>query len=329
MKILITGMTGFVGASLTKSLFHSEHEIIGIVRDKLDLPDELINKYKIVRADISKSVPDIDCDVVIHCAATVSEKVLSFFLNKTNVDGTRNVLNAVPKSAKFIYISSGSVYNLTEKTHFEDDSINQALLTPYGRSKFFAEEMLKKEFPDRDITIVRPRAVYGRGDKVILPRLLKVYKNGRFRVPGDLNQKSSMTNIHFLCEALKLIAEKEQKGINIYNVVDPHEYNLRENIVGLFEKLFDREIEIKALNEYFVRIFAGMRTVLIPGNQFTQTSIDYLTRDHVLSTDKLFKDFPQLQAVNYIDYIPTYVEWINNVGIQNIINGNKRLIWLT
>ena len=238
-------------------------------------------------------------------------------------------MNAIPKTAKFIFISSGSVYNLTEKLHHEDDPINQALLTPYGRSKYFAEEMLQRDFPDRDITIIRPRAVYGRGDKVILPRLLKVYKDGRFRVPGDLKQKASMTNIHFLCEALQLIAEKEMKGINIYNVVDPYEYDLRENIVGLFQMLFNRDIEIKSLNELFVRIFAGMRTVLIPGNQFTQTAIDYLTRDHVLSTEKLFRDFPSLKPVNYTEYIPTYVEWINNVGIQNIINGNKRLIWLT
>jgi len=328
MKILITGMNGFVGSAITKRLFHSDHELIGLVRDKDSLPDEVLEKYKIVVSDISKKVPKIDCDLVIHTAATVSDKVLAVIMNKTNVEGTRRVLEATG-NAPFIYISSASVYNLTEKTHVEDEEILPKLLTSYGRSKYLSEQIIQNEFPSRDALILRPRNLYGIGDRVLLPRLLKLYKDGGLKVPGDLNQKASMTNIEFFAECIEAFIEKGIEGQNIINIADYHEYNLGKTLTSLLSTLFNRKIEIKAINENFIRVVAGIRQILVPGNLFTQTSIDYLTRDHVISTDKLQRTLPELRSPNYIDYIPEYVQWINNIGVNTIAQQkDPRIVWM-
>lgn len=329
-------MTGYVGAAITRALFHTDHELIGLVRQKDDLPEEVLDKYKIVKADISRSVPKIECDLVIHCAAWVSEKVLAVIMNKTNVEGTRRVLDATPPHTPVIHLSSGSVYNLTEVPHVETDSIAPKLLTPYGRSKYLAEQIVINEYTDRKRVIIRPRAVYGRGDKVILPRLLSIYKDGRFKVPGDLNQTASMTHIDLLVDVVLRFIDivtatshpLQADHLDILNVADFQSYNLRENITGLFAKLFKRDIEIKSMNETVVRLVAGMRQVLVPGNQYTQTSIDYLTRDHVLNTDKLQSLFPDLQSRHFLDIIPEYVQWIHSVGLSNISARDKRIVWM-
>lgn len=328
MKILITGMSGFVGAAITKALYHTDHELIGLVRDKNDLPDQIRDKYTIIKSDISKKVPEIECDLVIHTAATVSEKVLSLIMNKTNVEGTRRVLEATPSSSKIIYISSASVYNVTEKIHVENETIDAKLLTPYGRSKYLSEQIILTEFKDRDAIILRPRAIYGKGDKVILPRLISIYKDGKIKVPGNLNQQASMTHIDFFVDAVLACVNHNFSGQEIINVTDYHVYNLRENITHLFQEIFKKPIQIKELNEHFVRIIAGLRTVLIPGNQFTQTSIDYLTRDHVLSAEKLQRTFPHLKSPHFKEVIPDYVTWINNIGLSNIAARNKRIVWM-
>lgn len=328
MKILITGMTGFVGAAITKRLFHSGHELIGLVRHKDNLPDEVLDKFKIVVADISKNVPPIDCDLVIHTAATVSDKVLSVIMNQTNVDGTRRVLEATG-NAKIIYLSSASVYNLTEKTLHEDDEIIPKLLTPYGRSKYNSEQIIQNEFRHRDAIILRPRNIYGKGDRVLLPSLFKIYKDGVIKVPGDLDQKTTMTHIEFLTEAIEKMIAKDFNGQHIYNVVDYNIYNLRENMTSLLGTLFSREIKVRAMNEHLVRIIAGFRTVLIPGNLFTQYTIDYITRDYIISFDKLKKDFPELKSPHYIEYIPEYVKWINNIGVSTLAQQkDPRVVWL-
>lgn len=328
MKILITGMTGFIGASLTKALFHSDHEIIGLVKNKSDLPDQITEKYKIIKGDLSKEIPEIDCDLVIHCGAIVSDKIHSYIMNKVNVEGTRRLLEATPKHSKFIHISCASVYNLSANPHREDETIIPKLLSPYGNSKYLAEQIVLNEFPERDAVILRPRAIYGKGDKFILPRMINIYKDGIIKVPGDLNQKASMTHIDFFVDVILAFISKEFSGKEIINVADYHIYNLRDNMLNLFSSIFDRKIEIEEKNEHIFRVLAGIRTVLIPGNQFTQNAIDYLTRDHLLAVDKLQSYFPHLKSKHFDQILPDYVSWINSVGLSKIAARNKRIVWL-
>ena len=328
MKILITGMNGFLGAAITKKLFHTDHQLIGLVRSKTNLPDEVLEKYKVIVSDISKKVPKIDCDLVIHCAATVNDRVLAVIMNKTNVEGTRRVLEATG-NAPFIYISSGDVYNLTEKPHVEDEGIYPKLLTSYARSKYLSEQIIRTEFPDRDTLILRSSALYGKGDRILLARLLKLYKDGTFTVPGNLDQETSMTNIEFFTEVIESFINRGISGQEIYNVADFHDYNLGENLTTLFSTLFQRDVQVNTRNEIMVRIWAGMRDILVPGNYYTQAAIDFMTRDHVLKTDKLRKTFPQLTGTNFKDYIPSYVQWINNVGVNTIAKQtDPRIVWL-
>jgi len=327
MKICITGMTGFLGSQVTRSLYNSGHELIGVVQNKELVPDELKANHKIIRADITKEVEQIDCDLLINCAALVSEKTLSFFLNKVNIDGVRNLMNAIPKHAKFIQISCGNVYNITQEFHKEEEIINKGLLTPYGRSKLKAEKIIKDEFPDKSVVILRFQNLYGIRERKLLSKLTKIYKDGKLRVPGNLHQEISMTSLDYLIDCIKMFVDFDFSGQEIYNVVDEKTYDLREVCTTLLAGAFDREITIKELNENLLRVVAGLRTVLVPGNQFTQTSIDFLTRDHVLDSSKLRNLFPGLKQRTFQETIEEYCRWLNDVGVSAVLKGSRRLMW--
>lgn len=321
-------MTGFIGAAITKALYNTEHELIAFVRNKEDLPEEILDRYQIIKGDISVSVPKIECDLVIHAAATVSDKVISFILNKTNVEGTRRVLEATPSHAPIIFFSTGNIYNVHEKIHEEDELVESKKITPYARSKYLSEQLIKEEFPNRNAVILRPRGVYGKGDRVILPRLLKVYKKGKLTVPGNLDYQVSMTNIELLKQVVLEFVNSEITGQHTFNVADFEPFHLRANIQSLFSALFKRDIEIIERNEPIVRIIGGLRQVLVPGNLFTQTAIDYLTKNHVISTEKLQNTFPNLSSKSFSSYVPEYVEWINSIGLAKIVSQDKEVVWL-
>ncbi len=328
MKICITGSTGYVGSQIVRELHFTSHELCLLVRKKDKLPDEIKDKHEVRRVDLSKDEIDkIECDILIHCAALVSEKTLSFYLNKTNVEGTRKIMNAIPVSARVVFISCANIYNITNAVHFENEKINPVLLTPYGRSKLQAENILQTEFKDRDISILRIQDVYGKRATSLYNKVMKLYKNGRLNVPGNLNVKVSLTNIDYLIEIIKSLINTDIKGVEIYNIVDSKTYILKDVFLQLLNNTLKKQIELNEKSEIFLRIIAGLRTVLVPGNQFTQTTIDYLTKDHLLSNSKVLAAFPTVKQRSFDEHISSYTTWVTNNGISTILDSNARLYW--
>ena len=233
MKICITGITGYVGSQIARSLHQTGHELICPVRKKELVPDEIKDKHTVIRYDLTKEIDHIDCDVLIHCAAWVSEKTLSFFLNKANIDGTRNIMNAVSKTAKVLFISCANVYNINQEIHREDEEIYPTLLTPYGRSKLKAEDILKTDFNDRDIVILRIHTMYGLRSRQLLSTLIRLYNKGKLNAPGELNNNVSLTSINHLIDVVKAFIGYDFKKVTTYNVVDAKSYKLKDVCLSL------------------------------------------------------------------------------------------------
>lgn len=329
MKIAITGITGFVGSSMMKVLHNSNHELIVLVKDKLEVPDEIIQKHQVLRVDLSKSVPKLDCDLLIHCAAVVSDKIISFEMNRTNVAGTKRLYEAIPSSARIIHLSCGDVYNIDEKQHVETEDILPKILTPYGRSKYLGEQLVREQFNDRDVIILRPRGIYGAGDRLLLPRLLQIYKDGKVKSAGPMEVNVSMCNVNLLVHTIIKFIDYSFKGIDVFNVADTEIYRLDKIVTKLLSGVLDRSIELKVYNENMVRLYAGLRTILVPGNHITQTSIDYISRHHVLNTEKLYRQFPDLAKLpNFDEAIKEQIAWTKRVGLQQVVNRNKRILWI-
>ncbi len=145
MKVLITGVAGFIGSNVAKKLLQEDVEIIGIdnLNDyyNVDLKMERLNnlensKFTFLQVDISKKDDLLSVfsrykpTHVIHLAAQAGvrysiENPDSYI--ESNVVGTYNVLEACrhfPVS-KLLYASSSSVYGANTKVPFsETDEVN-------------------------------------------------------------------------------------------------------------------------------------------------------------------------------------------------------------
>lgn len=147
--ILATGVTGFVGSHLARTLESKGHRVTRMRRDVRD-PD---------------TFPRGQFDLIVHAAAMVDKKYWgSPELYEVNVEGTRRLLDAFPH-AKMVFISSADV---------ERDT-----LTPYATSKRDAERLVLERSASH--LAVRPPSVFGPGDThdKLVPRLFAKYRLGQ------------------------------------------------------------------------------------------------------------------------------------------------------
>lgn len=120
-------------------------------------------------------------DVVVHAAARSSPWGSRREFKRQNVGATRNVIDWCNAHGKprLVFISSSSVYyrpghqlGITEETPLPERAVNH-----YAATKQLAERLVQQY--EGEWVILRPRAVFGPGDTVLLPRVLQAARAGR------------------------------------------------------------------------------------------------------------------------------------------------------
>ncbi len=110
MKILITGIAGFVGSHLADALSH--HQVVGI--DDLSTGQEGNVSIPFTLGDIRDGVPRGDWDVIYHCAASYKDRGEWERDASTNTLGTIDVVREAQRSgAKLVYFQTSLCYGPT------------------------------------------------------------------------------------------------------------------------------------------------------------------------------------------------------------------------
>ncbi|HCI56441.1 MAG TPA: hypothetical protein DFI01_11045 [Bacteroidales bacterium] len=243
MKVLVTGVLGFVGRNLKAYLDASGHDIIGL--DKAvpkDEIDENIFRADILRCDLTSFLCDID--VVVHLAARVHimRETSSDPLNeyrRINVEGTIRLANAAIKAGvkRFIYLSSAKVNGETSLPGMpfkEEDQLNPS--DPYSLSKFEAEGYLRSLFKgsNMDVVIIRPPLVYGPGVKANFAELIKWIDQG-WPIPlGRVrSNKRSFVSITNLVDFIRICLNHQKASNQIFFVSDDEDISTAELVKRL------------------------------------------------------------------------------------------------
>lgn len=221
--ILITGVSGFLGGELAKTLVKNGASILGISRTQpkydmipyqaIDLSDKqqvasLFNQYEI--------------KYVIHCAAKSSAWGTYQSFYDSNVLATENLMIESQKHQvkRFVHISSPSVYAQLKDQTFVEETTNITSIRPlnyYIETKKQAEMLVKKS--NLSFNIIRPRALIGVGDTSVVPRLIKVEKKlgiPLFNSGQNLMDVSCIENVVHAC----ILALESKVDNGIYNITD-------------------------------------------------------------------------------------------------------------
>ena len=324
MKILITGANGSLGAFLTKYLSEKGHEIIASGRDNTP-PKNLLKYAEYKKFDITQSIDFPEVDIIIHTAAVSDDNASLSDLVNTNVAGTEKIINATKWCKKFIHVSSSSVYVPSNK--LIDESMqgaqNGMKLSPYGKSKLMTEKVLTEKSNYESCFILRPRALYGVGDKKILPRLLKMEHNNTIKHPGKMSINVSMTEYSNMGHAIDLCIDSERKSINIYNVADENPYILIEAVRKFTKAIYGFELKEKEIPIWIPKIMSVFR---IGG--ISPLLIRALTMDMALDISKIKTELGYSPQSNIDNSLKNISDWVTKIGGTEILKkADKYLAW--
>ncbi len=184
--VLITGITGLVGSFVAKYFLGKGYQVAGLKRPNSDLSllEEQAQAIHWFDGDIldvlalQKILADNGIDRVVHAAALVSFAPKDIdMMNKVNIEGTANVVNACLEASvkKLCFVSSIAALGrkiphdydksqaivIDEKSTWEEDPLN----SNYAKSKYLAEmEVWRGLSEGLDIVIVNPSLILGEAD---------------------------------------------------------------------------------------------------------------------------------------------------------------------
>lgn len=237
MKILITGVHGFVGTNLVKAL-SKEHTIYG-----LDIvnptKDGIRYTFSWDYLDKEEGIPEVDA--IIHLAGKAHDtknKSAADVYFKVNTELTKKIYDYFLKSKakKFIFFSTAkAAADKVEGVLTED--VVPSPVGPYGESKIAAEKYIQEHLSDeKQVYILRPCMIHGPGNKGNLNLLYGVVKKG---IPWPLgafeNRRTftSIENLNFVIEGL--LTKDVPTGI--YNMGDDEALSTNELIEEICKSL--------------------------------------------------------------------------------------------
>ncbi len=287
-------------------------------------PVNLLQYANYQSVDIAATVPKLEAAVCIHCAGLASDKESLNNLLHVNTDGTKNVFSNI-KAAHFIYISSASVYPPNGLIHKEDELIDENELSAYGYSKFKGEQWLQQQVSAaRKITVIRPRAVYGAGDRILMPRILRLKKGPFLVTPAKLDYTISLTNIENLLLATKAIIQSEKLyQYEVYNITDDLTHQFGEVIERIWEILAtEKNISVK-VPQPILEISAK----LLPLSDLNANTLKYYLCHHQLLNEKVKSTFGIELPHDFNNYMPVLEKWINSIPLADLQKGAADLPW--
>ena len=235
MRIAVTGASGFVGGHVVEQLCAEGHTVLTFGRRTsraLERPLPAYLSWDVCTGQIV--VPRMD--VVVNCAALVGDWGPESAYRRTNVDGTRAVLETFACAERFVHVSTTSVYSddVVKMRMREDASAGRCRHSAYGRTKAEAEALVRGRRPDA--VILRPHIVYGPGDPTILPRIIAARRCGRFVMPGTGRNLLSVTHVANLVLAVSR-AIRTPHASGTFNIADAGDVSASDLLTTIFARL--------------------------------------------------------------------------------------------
>lgn len=289
MKILITGVHGFVGSNLVEAL-KKEHTIYG-----LDIispqKDGVRFTFGWDYLDKENGIPEVDA--IIHLAGKAHDtknKSAADVYFKVNTGLTQKIFDwflAQPKCNKFVFFSTAKAAADKVEGILTEDVI-PAPVGPYGESKIKAEEYVLGKMEDvrsksKDVYIFRPCMIHGPGNKGNLNLLYNVVKKGIPWPLGAFENRRTFTSVENICFAVNGVLAKDVPS-GIYNMGDDEALSTNELIEEICKSLGKKAYIWKLPKGLMVGIAKIGGFLHLPLNP---DRLQKLTENYVSSNDKI------------------------------------------
>ncbi|NQT06939.1 MAG: NAD-dependent epimerase/dehydratase family protein [Candidatus Omnitrophica bacterium] len=228
MKNLVTGASGFIGSFIAEELVKRGEHVRALVRKTSDtqflksIGVELFYGNLDDSASVRKAMKGMD--KVFHSAAMVGDWVLRKDAQKTNVGGTRKMLeSAIAENIKrFVFVSSLAVLGMRDHKKTPSDAPRIKTGDIYADTKIDSEELVVEYGKTRNLpfTVIRPGFVFGPRDKKVVPKMVEFLSKGKYIFVGSGKNKVNMIYVENLAKAVVDASYSDKTIGQIYNITN-------------------------------------------------------------------------------------------------------------
>jgi nucleoside-diphosphate-sugar epimerase len=212
--VAITGTTGFIGRTITRQLRLAGYRVRALIRSTRWAGSLAVRGVEPVpgsledRASLESLIHG--ADVVVHCAGAVRGATQGQF-DRVNVEGVIRLLRVME--------SHGAPPRLLSLSSL---AAREPRLSFYAASKFKGEQVLVTDAHRVAWDVLRPPAVYGPGDREMLP-LFRAMARGIAPVPGSSYARFSLLFVDDLASAVLDWIQSGQARNRVYTLDDGRE----------------------------------------------------------------------------------------------------------
>ncbi len=268
MKILITGVDGFVGGHLADFCVDQAHSVIGLSLTGQPIHEPIHHYYTAIQyypcdltypEKIAEIINAEQPEAVVHLAAVASplfSRSAAALTYRVNLLSTAHLIDAVCRyspEARFLFISSSHVYQKTSRIIDEQAALDP--LSPYAVSKLAGEYMIHEAVINRRLNAVIIRAFNhsGPGQKkgyVCVDLAQKVIETKNVMVTGSLEMVRDFMDVRDVARAYAAVITSpdfEKHSGRVFNLCSNEGRRVRD-ILDAFIRLSGRNITVQESN---------------------------------------------------------------------------------
>jgi len=271
-KILITGISGFVGGHIVHFLaeHHNNLEIHGISRSKpawdfVNIPSELLNGHHFHQADlndipkIKSIIEEIQPDYILHLAAQSSvaeswKTPVFSFMNNTNI--FLNIIDTVrlnDNGARVLSVGSSEQYGIVSENDLPlSEDKPQCPANPYAVARVAQEHLARVYATGYGLDICCTRSFNhcgpGQTDRFVLSAIVKQFVKIAHGAQepiihiGNGAIVRDFVDVHDVVGAYSLLLTQGKRG-EVYNICSGQGRSIHD-IVTLLSTLFDIRVQV-------------------------------------------------------------------------------------
>jgi nucleoside-diphosphate-sugar epimerase len=333
MQVLVTGATGGLGRNAVEYLLNRSIKVIATGRNKtigaeLAAMGAQFIALDLATAELSELILLLsNVDTVWHCAALSSPWGSPAMFEQNNVTATGNLLSAAGMAGirSFVHISTPAIYfDYTHRYNVDESFRAKRPASEYARSKGRAEELVQQAsrvYKHMQCVVLRPRAIFGPYDQVLVPRLISMMHKNNWRLPLPRGGKVliDMTYVGNVVEAMWVASlHPNIASGSTYNITNDHPVTIRETLQQLFVEELGYSMNIINVPYAMVASVAKCTNLMarITDREpvMTPYSAGVMSFDMTLSLNRAKKELGYLPSVSVANGIKLTAAWLKQYG---------------
>lgn len=217
MRVLVTGATGFIGGALAARLAGRGDRVRALVRPTSSVEPLRRLGVELAAGDLADAASlraaVAGCEAVVHVAGAVKVMREGDFL-RVNGEGTRAVAGACAAAfppPRLVYVSSLAAAGPSAQGRARREEDPPAPVSRYGESKLAGEREVRAVAGRVEASIVRPPAVYGPGDRELVPALARLARFGLALELGPSGRRLSLLHVDDLSEGILAVLDRGRR----------------------------------------------------------------------------------------------------------------------